>query len=449
MILLKTLYWLLLVSLTKIICSAHFLPPNYSGDPEAIMDVPEIANRWGYPLETHSVITADGYILLLHRIPHGQNGSFFNSNTTRPVVFLQHGLLCTSSVWLMNMPHQSPAFILADYGYDVWMGNNRGNTYSREHINYDTSDYAYWRFSWKEMADYDLPAMIDYVLKVTGQPNLYYIGHSQGTLIMFSGLSQNRNLSHKIRKFYALAPVAKMLHVKGVFAWLGGSMFRNFKVLYFYMKSLLQLFSTMFADTEFLPNSIVSRVMTQIICGFPSRDSFCENFMFLLSGPDSNQMNKTRIGVYLAHNPAGTSTRNMMHFAQMVHSGRLAPYDYYIPLINKKHYGKPIPPLYNVSGITVPMNLYYSHADWISTDKDVEEYLLKNLPKKALKSVHRLTDFNHNDFLWGLRAPHEIFFPIADDIQADYQKLQIAHSAEPLFKKSKLRDVQSFLNASK
>lgn len=48
---------------------------------------------------------------------------------------------------------------------------------------------------------------------------------------------------------------------------------------------------------------------------------------------------QTRIGVYLAHNPAGTSTRNMMHYAQMVHSGQHIPYDDYIPEANLKRYG--------------------------------------------------------------------------------------------------------------
>lgn len=65
---------------------------------------------------------------------------------TRPVVFLQHGLLGSSADWTMNLAEQSAAFVFADAGFDVWLGNSRGNVYSRGHKNLSCSDKQYWQF---------------------------------------------------------------------------------------------------------------------------------------------------------------------------------------------------------------------------------------------------------------------------------------------------------------
>ena len=75
-------------------------------------------------------------------------------------------------------------YILADAGYDVWLGNYRGNTYSRNHtfLNPDALfNHKFWDFTWDEMAKYDIPSMVEKVLEVTGEEEIFYAGHSMGT----------------------------------------------------------------------------------------------------------------------------------------------------------------------------------------------------------------------------------------------------------------------------
>jgi len=59
--------------------------------------------------------------------------------------------------------------------------------------------------------------MIDYVLRVTNQSDLFYAGHSQGTIMGFAGFTFNQSLASHIRAFFALAPVTTVKNISGAF----------------------------------------------------------------------------------------------------------------------------------------------------------------------------------------------------------------------------------------
>lgn len=71
--------------------------------------------------------------------------------------------------------------MLADLGYDVWLGNARGNRYSRQHITNDPDGWRgnrrkFWTFSWDEIGQIDIPAMIYYYISaITNERRLHYM----------------------------------------------------------------------------------------------------------------------------------------------------------------------------------------------------------------------------------------------------------------------------------
>lgn len=136
----------------------------------------EICAENGFSYEEHRITTKDGYILTQFRIP-GQIG---DTTTVKPPVFFQHGILDSANCWIMNYAEVAPAFVAARAGYDVWLGNSRGNTYSCEHVSYDPwkNEKKFWDFDWGNMGVYDIPASLDYITALTGHQKVAYIGHS-------------------------------------------------------------------------------------------------------------------------------------------------------------------------------------------------------------------------------------------------------------------------------
>ena len=160
---------------------------------DAFRTIDEVISSRGFVCESHKVKTDDGYRLTVHRVVNPQ----LPSTTFRQPVLIQHGFTSNSIHWLIATPdgHLStntgsttnseeeqmdlPAteekmtsnlgFALAKAGFDVWLGNFRGNRYALEHETLSPDDNAFWDFSLDDFIEYDLPSTINYILATTGQ----------------------------------------------------------------------------------------------------------------------------------------------------------------------------------------------------------------------------------------------------------------------------------------
>jgi len=361
-----------------------------SPDPDLKLNVSELIKAKGYSEEDHYAITPDGFILGLQRIT-GPRYSQGSANSSKPVVLLQHGLLDNSITWVILEPIiESLGFILADQGYDVWLSNVRGNTYSTQHISLKPSQAEFWAWSFDEMAQYDLPTVINYILGVTGQKKLSYVGHSQGTIMGFMGF-ENPAVASKVNVFVALAPVAWVHHSKSTLL----NVLAAFDVD--------ELF-VMFGVHDFMPDSAL---LSKLLPGLCKTTPFvCDNVLGLITGWDTKNLNNSRIPVIVAHEPSGTSVQNIIHWVQLMKRDNFEKFDFGSKKKNEEHYNQTSPPLYNPSAVSVPTAIFYGDDDDLADPTDVK-HLLSLLPNVVY--VNEQPTYAHLDFTWGVSSFTKIY----------------------------------------
>jgi len=354
-------------------------------------DTCTVAIKRGYPCETHMVVTKDGYILNMHRIPWGKDG---NNVEGRKAVHLQHGLMSSSEDWVISPPGQALAFILSDAGYDVWMGNYRGNYYSKDHTSLDVDSHQFWHFSWDEMGKYDLPAMYDHILQTTGQEKLFHIGHSMGTTGFWVAMNEKPEYNDKISGMFALAPVASTDNMK--------SPIRLIAPLAEDIEWLLEHMGM----AEFLPTNKMLNWLGGIVCDDDDVwiAPICESVLFLLGGYDPEKFNMTMLGTIVGSPGRGTSVRTVVHYAQSVNNGKFCKYDFGKEG-NMQHYGQETPPDYDLKKVTAPVSLLWGENDWLGDPSDVMEIVsgLPNIMPSGVVDVD-FAKWGHLDFLWGIDA---------------------------------------------
>jgi lysosomal acid lipase/cholesteryl ester hydrolase len=150
------------------------------------------------------VRTEDGYMIKMHNLP-AVAGTGDGSKGKGTILFL-HGMFESSSMTLTSGLSSLP-LKLQSLGYNVFLGNVRGNIYGLNHETMSPWDDEFWDFSILEHGRYDFSAMIRTILDVTGEGSIASVyGTSQGSLITLLGLSYNPALNSVIRSVVAVSP---------------------------------------------------------------------------------------------------------------------------------------------------------------------------------------------------------------------------------------------------
>ncbi|KAK5113415.1 hypothetical protein LTR62_003515 [Meristemomyces frigidus] len=377
-------------------------------------DFVELCNLYGYYAEEHIVQTGDGYLLGLHRLGwrRGEEDQRVNSgpdSLRKKVVYLHHGLMMNSEVWVcLTEKERCLPFMLVEQGYDVWLGNNRGNKYSKKNLHHAPTSTAFWNFSMDQFAFHDIPDSINYILTTTSQPSLSYIGFSQGTAQAFATLSIHPTLNTKVDVFVALAPaMAPPGLASGVVASLCKS---NPSVVFLAFGRRAMLGSTTMWGAILYP---------AIFAWFIDK---C--LLFLFGWKTANITPHQKLAAY-PHLYSFTSTKSVVHWFQIIRNGTFQMYDDEVttPLAvgnSSKYYKVAKFPTRNIK---TPIVLVYGGSDSLV---DIN-LMLAELPRHTI--AKEIPKYEHLDLLWASDVDTLVFPHVLEALENYAQPSQTKYAA--------------------
>ena len=345
----------------------------------------DFMKSYGYTLEENPVTTEDGFILSLwHLKPEVPNGK---------VVFFQHGLADTS--WcFFQLGEKSLPFLLLKEGYDVWLGNTRGNIFSSNHINKKTNDIinGFDDYTIDDFALIDLPTMVKYVKSTTGIEKMSYICHSQGSTI-FIMLSMH-DPSFIQSTFDHFSSIGTVPNIK--YAQFGAIEFLD-KI--YGVAAAVKIFNTL----------NLSNTQRNLIAGFCKlAPGICGKiFDSGASIKPSGRMDYKNIYNFLYYYPGGTCRINLLHWSQIHTMKQLV---YYNPNFDEERTAKP----YNIENLKkwkVKALIARTDDDTLSSYEDVTEFY-NTIEDKSNVELLDLTKYGHVDVLSADSAYEDIFIPI-------------------------------------
>jgi lysosomal acid lipase/cholesteryl ester hydrolase len=260
----------------------------------------------------------------------------------------------------------------------------------------------FWNFGIDDFALYDIPDTIDYILRLVEQPNLVYIGFSQGSAQAFAALSINPQLNNKIKLFIALAPA---MSPQGLTNRIVDTLTKaNPSLIYLFFGKRAILKSTTFWQSIMYPPLYVKVIDWSLD--------------FLFKWKSKNISFAQKMASY-AHLYSYTSVKSVVHWFQIMRSGRFHMYDDDVqnPLMNDRKFYKVAP--FPTQNIITPILLLYGKSD---TLVDIR-LMLSELP--ASTAHVGFNTFEHLDLLCGDQVDKLIFPYILSALQ------QVSKNTQP------------------
>lgn len=366
----------------------------------------DVITELGYPYEAIRVVTADGYILVLERIPR---------RNARKVVYLQHGILDSSMGWVSNGIVGSPAFAAFDQGYDVFLGNLRGLV-SREHVDKNISSRQYWRYSINEHGTQDIPAMIEKIHEIkvselnSGQHDLEEgssseqpyklctICHSLGgaAILMYVITRRIEEKPHRLSRMILLSPAG--FHHDSTFV------FTMVEYLFLLVAPVLAPFLPAF----YIPTRFFRMLLNKLARDFhnlPAVGGLVQTLMsYVVGGDSSNWVGVLGSPHYNMNDMPGVAFRVALHLAQMKHSKKFVMFDYGSAAANMEEYGSPEPlNLGEYYGfIDIPVDLVAGRKDKVIRPSMVRKHY-KLMKDGGVEASYNEFEYAHLDFTFSHR----------------------------------------------
>ncbi|KAF2321020.1 hypothetical protein GH714_032802 [Hevea brasiliensis] len=329
--------------------------------------------------------TKDGYLLALDRVS-SRNG---NPGMQRgPPVLLVHGIFMAGEAWLLNSPETSLLSILADQGFDVWIGNVRGTFWSYGHVSLSEKDKEFWDWTWQELALYDLSEMIHHIYSTTNS-KILIVGHSQGSMMSLAALTQP-NIVEMVEAAAFLCPISYLKHFSAPLATKLVSIHLDEIVLAMGIHQL----------------NIRSETFTKLLNSICDGHVDCKNLLSSVIGKNCC-LNSSSIVKLYTYEPHPTSAKIWLIFARdigllvmsavdksslwfllyltVIRQGTFSKYDYGRSE-NLKLYGQEKPPEFDLSLIpkSFPLWMGYGGYDAVANVTDVENTIKKFQTKPEL-----------------------------------------------------------------